>query len=125
MKLLFISFYFPPDLSAGSFRSSALIEQLKKKFSQIEIYTAFPSRYKVYKEDTKEFEHFENIKIHRIKIPEHYGGMFSQAFSFIFFFGSVLKKTKKHDYDAIFATSSRLFTAFLGSVISYKKNIPL
>ena len=48
MKILFLSFYFPPDLCAGSFRAQSLIEGLKKqdKITEIEILTTIPNRYK-------------------------------------------------------------------------------
>jgi hypothetical protein len=41
-----------------------------------------------------------------------------------FFFGT-RKIVKKRDYDLVFASSSRLFTAYLGYTIAHKKNIPL
>ena len=34
MKYLYITYYFPPDLGAGSFRSKSLIENLIKKINK-------------------------------------------------------------------------------------------
>ena len=59
-----------------------------------------------FKENTK------NLKIHRIKLPSHKSGMIDQAISFIAFFVGVFRLTRNSKYDVIFATSSRLMTAF-------------
>ena len=46
MKILFLSYYYPPDLSAGSFRAEALISGLSKiKNIDIDLLTTFPNRY--------------------------------------------------------------------------------
>ncbi len=48
MKILLLSFYYKPDLSAGSFRSAALVGALKRKMpegSTIDIVTSLPNRY--------------------------------------------------------------------------------
>ena len=54
MKILLITQYFPPDLSAGSFRMSSLVNEFKKYMSKndvLEIYTTFPHRYDNYESD--------------------------------------------------------------------------
>ena len=48
IKVVFFSFYYPPDLSAGSFRSISLAQELSKKLSsndEIHIITTHPNRY--------------------------------------------------------------------------------
>ena len=48
MKICLISFYYPPDLCAGSFRAEALVDALlkfDKEITQIEILTTTPNRY--------------------------------------------------------------------------------
>ena len=51
MKLVFFPFYFPPDLSAGSFRSIALAKSLSNRLEledEIHIITTHPNRYSSY-----------------------------------------------------------------------------
>ena len=53
MKLLLLSFYYPPDLCAGSFRASALIEALSRnrpKDLQVTVLTTQPNRYSKFAE---------------------------------------------------------------------------
>ena len=128
MKILVISFYYKPDLCAGSFRTTAFIEALKANLSAgdyIEVVTTFPNRYKSFRMETKSLEVDGNVIIRRIKIPSHRSGFFDQIHSFVVYFVNVLNVVRKNEYDAVFATSSRLFSAFLGAVISKLKKIPL
>ncbi len=126
MRILVLSFYFQPDLCAGSFRCSALIEQLKKHDDcEIEVITTLPNRYASFSAEALQFEKEGNIIIHRVELPSHKSGMLDQIKAFYTYYQEVLNITKKEDYDLVFATSSRLFTAFLGARIADKKRIPL
>ena len=128
MKLLIISFYFEPDLCAGSFRTTALVNKFKDKstdLSGIDVLTTIPNRYKTYKADSKKIETWGNINIHRFQIPDHKSGFVDQAKSFSSYAKQVIKFVRNRQYDAIFATSSRLFTATLGAYLSKRNSIPL
>ena len=126
MKLLFITFYYPPDLSAGSFRASSLIDNLgRNEEIKTTIITTQPNRYASFKKNANSQEERDNIKIVRINLPNHKNQMLDQAISFLSFYSQALKIASKEKYDAVFATSSRLFSAFLGARIAKKKNIPL
>ena len=126
MRILFLSFYYQPDLCAGSFRSTSLIEQLKQHHNlEIEIITTMPNRYASFSVNATNFEKIENVVINRIALPSHRSGMLDQIKSFTRFYMEAVKLTKKKEYDLVFATSSRLFTAFLGARLAKKKNIPL
>ena len=49
MRILLLSFYYPPDLSAGSFRAAALVKALTQAGSTgltIDVLTTVPNRYK-------------------------------------------------------------------------------
>lgn len=126
-KILILSFYYYPDLCAGSFRASALIDALEKIDSNLKIHvvTTMPNRYKTFKAEAKQHERIRNIKIDRIELPTHKSGLLDQSKAFSKYFLEALKKTSKEDYDLVFATSSRLFTAFLGSMVSRRKKLPL
>lgn len=115
-----------PDLCAGSFRCNALIEQLKQvKGCEIELITTMPNRYASFNSSAERFEKNDNLTVNRIELPPHKSGMLDQIKSFTYFYISVMKIAKNKDYDLIFATSSRLFTAFLGSRLAKKKCTPL
>ena len=126
MKILVLSFYYQPDLCAGSFRTTALIEELKHiQNLEIEVITTMPNRYASFSAGAQKQEFNENIKIHRIDLPSHKSGMLDQIKSFIAFYVGVMKIVKNEQYDVIYATSSRLFTALLGARIAKKKMKPL
>jgi glycosyltransferase involved in cell wall biosynthesis len=128
MKILYLTFYYAPDLSAGSFRNTALIDELAHQLhpdDQIDVFTTMPNRYLAYQVPASEFEKKVNIAIARIKIPSHKSDMKGQIFSFIRFFFEVNKRVNISDYDLVYASSSRLFTALLGAFLARKKRLPL
>lgn len=127
MKVLYLTFYFDPDLCAGSFRNTPLVQELSKTLNPhdlIHVITTSPNRYKAFSEFAPKVEKKGNILIHRINLPVHKSGFIDQSLAFKKYFFGALKLTKKQKYDLVFASSSRLFTAFLGSVISQRKKIP-
>jgi len=124
-KILVLSFYYEPDLCAGSFRCKAFVDELSKLKTHIHVVTTAPNRYESFKVDASKFNKSDNIIINRINIPSHNSGIIDQIRSFYSFYKGAKVLTAKNEYDIVFATSSRLFTAFLGARISRKKRIPL
>lgn len=128
MKILYLTFYFEPDLCAGSFRNTPLVYELNKKLNEgdeVHVITTMPNRYKSFKEDALEAEQIGKLFIQRIPIPEHQSGFLDQINSFKTFFFNALKLTKGKEYDLVFASSSRLFTAFLGRYLANKHKVNL
>ena len=128
MKILIISFYYEPDLCAGSFRATSFVNALKRLLSgddTIDVVTTMPNRYSSFSVDASELESRDNLLIRRFKIPLHKSGFFDQAKSFLVYLIKTLKYVRGEKYDIVFATSSRLFSAFLGAVIAKQKQIPL
>ncbi|GMM69660.1 glycosyltransferase family 4 protein [Alteromonas sp. MTD1] len=126
MKILLFSFYYKPDLCAGSFRMTALVEQLKNIPNvEIEIVTTMPNRYASFASEALCYENERNVTIHRIELPSHNSGMMDQIKSFYTYFKQAQKIIKNKDYELVFATSSRLFTAFLGAKVARQKKLPL
>jgi UDP-N-acetylglucosamine:LPS N-acetylglucosamine transferase len=126
-RIVYLTFYFRPDLCAGSFRNSPLALELAKKAKEvlIDVYTTLPNRYSTFDADAPEFEEFNNLRIHRISMPPHKSGMLDQVFSFLRYYKEVSRLNKGKKADLVFASSSRLFTAFLGYRIARKTKIPL
>ena len=128
MKILFLSFYYEPDLSAGSFRSKSLVKALLKELpnhSKIEVITTVPNRYNSFVSNENDFEVLTGLNIHRVKIPKHKNGFLDQSKAFLIFAKTVLRLSNNNNYDLIFSTSSRLMTGTLGALISKKNKVPL
>lgn len=127
MKILVLSFYFRPDLCAGSFRCTALMEQLSKRYpdAEFDLVTTKPNRYATFHSEAREEEIAGNVTIHRIPLPPHKSGMADQIRSFSAYYREAMRIVKGGRYDLVFATSSRLFTAFLGTRIARARRLPL
>lgn len=127
-RILYLTFYFEPDICAGSFRNSPLAKRLASEatgIANVDVLTTMPNRYSTYEAKAPECEEKDNFTIRRIRIPGHQSGMVDQIFSFKTYFNQVRKYTKGKKYDLVIASSSRLFTAYLGYRIAKKINAPL
>ena len=128
MRILVLSFYYQPDLCAGSFRNTAVVEQLKKiapSGSHIDVITTMPNRYASFSSEALERESEEGVEIRRIELPLHKSGMMDQSRAFLKYAKETIDHCKDRDYDLVYASSSRLMTAVLGAYISRKKKVPL
>jgi len=127
-RILYLTFYFEPDLCAGSFRNSPLVKELAKQVTEkaeIDVITTLPNRYSTFAADAPEYEERENYIVHRIAIPKHQSGMQDQIKSFSRYFSETKRLIQGRKYDLVVASSSRLFTAYLGYTIAKKQQIPL
>lgn len=128
-RIVYLTFYFTPDLCAGSFRNTPLALELAERVNSqnifIDVYTTLPNRYSSYDIEAPSYEEFNNLRIHRISLPPHKSGMIDQIFSFLKFYSKVIKLNKGKKVDLVFASSSRLFTAFLGYKIALKSRCAL
>lgn len=127
MRVLLLSFYFRPDLSAGSFRATALTKALREVDSSVEVdvVTTLPNRYDSFAVDAAEIEEGDGVVIRRIALPAHRSGMLDQSIAFWIFARQTQKLVRDRHYDLVFATSSRLMTALLGAWIASVKCVPL
>jgi glycosyltransferase involved in cell wall biosynthesis len=130
MKILYLTFHFEPDLSAGSFRNTALVNELALQLGsddEIHVYTTQPNRYKSYKVTASGYEERTGprgclVKINRVSIPSHNNGLADQIRSFATYFRLVFYLNRDKHYDLILASSSKLFTAFLGAWLARRKS---
>ncbi len=132
MNLLYLTFYFEPDLGPGAFRNTALVNELCRQLpegSHIHVITTLPNRYQSYKPRAAEHEEQLNgncrITIDRVAVPTHNSGQLGQARAFTTYFWAVHRLTKEGKYASVFASSSRLFTAYLGAKLARSRHIPL
>jgi UDP-N-acetylglucosamine:LPS N-acetylglucosamine transferase len=128
-RIVYLTFYYQPDLCAGSFRNTPLVIELARQGLEkdviIDVYTTLPNRYSTFEQNAPEFEELGNLRIHRISLPGHKSGMLDQIFSFKKFYSEVIRLNKNKRADLVFASSSRLFTAYLGFKIAKKSSAPL
>lgn len=128
MKILVLSFYFRPDLSACSFRTTALVDAIRSVAplgSQIDVITSLPNRYHSYLVDAPRTERDGNVSISRIVLPPHKSGLIDQSKAFLVFSREATRLTDDRDFDVVFATSSRLMTAVLGAWLARKHRAKL
>ncbi|UVL79876.1 glycosyltransferase family 4 protein [Pseudomonas putida] len=123
MNILILSFYYPPDLSAGSFRTMALVNSLLKDTEKpvtITVLTTQPSRYSTYSPKASSIENLGAVTVKRIAVVQRGNGIFGQALLFAQYALGVNQAIKGQTYDLVFATSSRMMTATLGSWVARK-----
>lgn len=128
MKLLMLSNYFTPDLSAGSFRMQGLVDALEHwgvKGLEVDLLTTRPNRYASHRAEAPAFEDHGWLRVYRIELPAHQNGMADQARAYVRYAQGVLNLTRAKEWDAVYATSSRLMTAGLAAHIARRQKIPL
>ena len=128
MKILYLTYYFRPDLCAGSFRNSSLFEAVLDQIGEgdfVHVITTVPNRYGSYSVEGLKEETGKNYRIDRLTVPMHASGMAEQAKAFTSYYKGVMNLIKSEKYDMVFASSSRLFTAFLGKRCAVKNHCPL
>ncbi|MBO0933571.1 glycosyltransferase family 4 protein [Fibrella aquatilis] len=128
MKLLFLTYYFEPDLSAGSFRNTPLAYELARQLGDsgtVHVITTQPNRYASFRAEAMPSEQHGNLHIDRVSVPDHTSGFADQIKSYVQFYRQALALTRHETYDVVVASSSRLFSAFLGAYLARKRQVPL
>ena len=128
MRILYLTYYFRPDLCAGSFRNSSLFEAVLDQIGEndfVHVITTVPNRYGSYSVEGLKEETGKKYRIDRLTVPMHASGMAEQAKAFTSYYKGVMNLIKNEKYDMVFASSSRLFTAFLGKRCAVKNHCPL
>ncbi|EOG3621196.1 glycosyltransferase family 4 protein [Pseudomonas putida] len=122
-RILLLTFFFPPDLSAGSFRAQALFDAIRLQTGDdvhIDVITTQPNRYDSYSAAASKIELDGRVRILRVKLPSHKSGFIDQSQAFFWFAIQAFRLTRTEKYDLVIATSSRLMTATLGTFIARK-----
>ncbi len=126
IRILFLSFYYSPDLSAGSFRAAALVSALVKRLpknAQIDVLTTAPNRYSSFVINAPLLENSEHgLSIRRITLPAHRSGILDQSRAFITYWVKVMAYVTEGNYDLVIGTSSRLMTGVLAARVAQKKS---
>jgi hypothetical protein len=90
----------------------------------IEVITTMPNRYQSFRTPALPFEEIGNTTIHRVAMPNFSINFLNQAIAFINYCVGVRKIINKQNYDLIFVSSGRFFSAFLGAIITKKTQTP-
>ncbi|WP_263263884.1 glycosyltransferase family 4 protein [Pseudomonas entomophila] len=127
MNILFLSFHYPPDLGAGSFRSEALANALlaSNDHVRLDILTACPNRYRSFISPAPAHEYGERHHIQRVELPRYRGGLLAQALAAGRYALAARAAARHRKYDLVVATSSRIMTAALGASIARGQGVPL
>jgi glycosyltransferase involved in cell wall biosynthesis len=121
VRILVLSFYYRPDLCAGSFRTTALVAALRDRIpagSSVDVLTTLPNRYRSFSAEAPAFEEKQGISVRRFAVGRHESGMADQSVAFAAFARQVWAAVAARAYDVVFATSSRLMTAVLGAWVA-------
>lgn len=127
-RILLLTFFYPPDLSAGSFRAHALVEAMRLQSlgcAHIDVLTTQPNRYHTHAKIADSVEDSGHVRIRRIQLPPHKSGMLDQSRAFVQFARIAARLAREERYDLVIATSSRLMTAVLGAWVAYRQGAKL
>lgn len=126
-RLLILSLYYPPDLSACSFRTAALVEAIRTAAPDlpVDVITSMPNRYHSYNTAAQTEERVGAVTVRRLAMPVHRSDMVTQATAYARFAYRANRVASAQHYDLVFATSSRLMTAALGAWVSWRGQAPL
>ncbi|AHL76127.1 glycosyl transferase family 1 [Stutzerimonas stutzeri] len=127
-RILLLSFFYPPDLSAGSFRAEALVDALCERAAgevDIDVLTTQPNRYHSHASEALAVDVQGCARIRRVQLPVHKSGFVDQAKAFATFALQANRVASEGHYDVVVATSSRLMTAVLGGWIARRQRARL
>lgn|GEM_PF-663151 len=128
MRILLISFYYPPDIGPAPLRARSIVEALQRvgpPDTSIEVLTTAPNRYQSLHASAPDIEDGDGVSVRRFALPVHRSGMLDQAKAFASFAVQVLRSTENHTWDVVVATSSRLMTAALAAQVARRGAMPL
>jgi glycosyltransferase involved in cell wall biosynthesis len=132
MRLLFLTQYFPPEISAPSARVSELCRYWASNGVQATVVTAFPNHPKgvippAYRGKLVSLEEVDGYRVLRSWIyPAANRGFFKRLVCFLsFFFSSIASGTLRGGpCDLVIATSPQMFVGLSGWFVSLFKGVP-
>lgn len=123
MRILFFSLYFQPDYGPGAIRNTLIAQELArhKDVEAVDVITSMPNRWQAQETPPVEAQLDDCLSIVRLPLRGAKRGLVLQILGFLLFFIAALKHARKHDYDLVYATSSRLGSGVLGAIVSRSK----
>ena len=98
MRILLLSYYYPPDIGPGSLRAKSIVDALLEEGSpnlKIDVITTKPNRYHSLDILNPKILNNNKVSINRIILPQHKNGILDQAKCFALFCFAVRRLTLK------------------------------
>ena len=128
MRILILSFFYPPDIGPGALRAKSIVDSLIKEGPsdlEIDVLTTMPNRYHSLNISALRHEIDGKVSIFRFILPKHKNYILDQSKAFASFCLSVQKFVYKKKWDIVLATSGRLMTALLAAWVAKQTNSKL
>ncbi len=117
-RVLFFSFHYPPDQSAGAIRTSALVHELAKQDPsvQVTVFCSVPRRYGIKAEGVPLHTlEKDRIRIRRFWVPFFGQGPIASVLSYAFYFAQAVPAAILLRPRIIIGTSAKLLTSFVAA----------
>ena len=128
MNILVLSYYYPPDIGPGALRAKSIVDALINKGPsdlKIDVLTTMPNRYHSLSIPALQYEVNNKISINRFTLPKHKNRILDQSKAFFLFSLYVQKFIFKKKWDIVVATSGRLMTASLATLVAKQTSAKL
>ena len=122
MNILYLSFSFDPDRGPAAIRNSLIAEELSKQeiVNTVHVITTEPEE--AIGGGFSPIQSHGKLKISKILVKTKCRGFLGQLIRYYKYQSFVRQRCKAANYDLVFATSSKLGTAFLGAYLATKTN---
>ncbi len=127
-KIIFFSFHYPPDLSAGAIRTESIVKELLKQGENIKlwVFCSTPKRYNNKKfQEYKKIKNHKNLKIIRFWVPFLGQGPIPNVISYSFYFVQTIPLAFFINPQIIIGTSAKLLTSFVSACSAQITNAKL
>ena len=121
-KIIFFSFHYPPDLSAGAIRTEAIVKEILKqnKTLKLWVFCSIPRRY-----NNSKFQNYDiasknkRLLIKRLWIPFFGQSPFASVLSYGFYCIQAIPLAIFIRPDIVIGTSAKLLTSFIAACSAY------
>lgn len=116
-KIIYFSYHYPPDLSAGAIRSESIVKELLKQEKNLKIWVfcSLPKRYNNLKFQTYIKSKHKNLKIIRFWIPFLGQNPLPSVIAYLFYFLQAIPLAILIRPQIIIGTSAKLLTSFVAA----------
>ena len=117
-RVLFFSFHYPPDQSAGAVRTRALVHALVQQdpSTQVTVFCSVPRRYGLnIGNSSSNASEESSVRIHRFWIPYFGNSPFASVVSYAFFVLQVIPAAIFLRPNIVVGTSAKLLTSFVAA----------
>ena len=85
MRILVLSYYYPPDIGPGSLRAKSIVDSLLEEGPsnlKIDVITTTPNRYHSLNILDPKIDNNNRVSINRVKLSQHKNGILDQVYHF-------------------------------------------